>query len=98
MHHTIAETLYTKLTYGLEKDFEPVTVLAFVPNVMVVHPKHADTIKTLKDLIDYAKANPGKLNYGSAGNGTTHHLAVELFKTHDRHQASCTCPTRAPAR
>lgn len=81
VHHTIAESLYTKLSYGLEKDFEPVTVLAFVPNVVVVHPKHADKLKTLDDLIKYARANPGKLNYGSAGSGTTHHLAVELFKT-----------------
>ena len=81
VHHTIAESLYTKLPYSLEKDFEPVTVAAFVPNVVVVHPKHADKIKTLKDLIDYAKANPGRLNYGSAGSGTTHHLSVELFKT-----------------
>jgi tripartite-type tricarboxylate transporter receptor subunit TctC len=80
VHHTIAESLYRTLPYGLEKDFEPITVAAFVPNVVVVHPKHADKFKTLKDLIEYAKANPGKLNYGSAGSGTTHHLSVELFK------------------
>jgi tripartite-type tricarboxylate transporter receptor subunit TctC len=81
VHHTIAESLYTRLPYSLERDFEPVTVAAFVPNVVVVHPKHADRFKSLKDLIEYAKANPGKLNYGSAGSGTTHHLSVELFKT-----------------
>jgi len=81
VHHTIAESLYTKLPYSLEKDFEPVTVAAFVPNVVVVHPKHADKFKTLQDLIDYARKNPGQLNYGSAGSGTTHHLSVELFKT-----------------
>ncbi len=80
VHHTIAESLYRTLPYGLEKDFEPITVAAFVPNVVVVHPKHADKFKTLNDLIEYAKANPGKLNYGSAGSGTTHHLSVELFK------------------
>ena len=80
VHHTIAESLYARLAYNLERDFEPITVAAFVPNVVVVHPKHADRIKSLNDLIDYAKANPGKLNYGSAGNGTTHHLSVELFK------------------
>ena len=81
VHHTIAESLYTRLNYSLEKDFEPLTVAAFVPNVVVVHPKHKDRLKTLKELIDYAKANPDKLNYGSAGSGTTHHLSVELFKT-----------------
>jgi tripartite-type tricarboxylate transporter receptor subunit TctC len=83
VHHTIAESLYTRLNYSLEKDFEPITVAAFVPNVVVVHPKVAEknNIKALKDLIAYAKANPGKLNYGSAGSGTTHHLSVELFKT-----------------
>ena len=80
VHHTIAESLYTKLSYSLEKDFTPVTVLAYVPNVIVVHPKHGN-LNSVKDLIAYAKANPGKLNYGSAGNGTTHHLAGELFKT-----------------
>jgi len=81
VHHTIAESLYNKLPYSLERDFEPITVAAFIPNVVVVHPKHADKFKSLKDLIDYTRANPGKLNYGSAGSGTTHHLAVELFKT-----------------
>jgi len=80
VHHTIAESLYTKLPYSLEKDFDPVTVLAYVPNVVVVQPKHAN-LNSIKDIIAYAKANPGKLNYGSAGNGTTHHLAGELFKT-----------------
>jgi tripartite-type tricarboxylate transporter receptor subunit TctC len=78
VHHTIAETLYTKLPYNLERDFVPVTVAAFVPNVVVIHPKH--NFKNVQELIGYAKANPGKLNYGSAGNGTTHHLSVELFK------------------
>ncbi len=81
VHHTIAVSLYTRLSYNLERDFEPITVAAFIPNVVVVHPRYADKIKTLKDLIDYAKANPGRLNYGSAGSGTTHHLSVELFKT-----------------
>jgi len=79
VHHTIAETLYTKLPYaGLEKDFEPITILAYVPNVVVIHPKH--DFKTIADLVKYAKANPGKLNFGSAGNGTTHHMVGELFK------------------
>jgi tripartite-type tricarboxylate transporter receptor subunit TctC len=78
VHHTIAESLYNRLPYSLERDFIPVTVLASVPNVVVVHPKH--TFKSLAELMDFAKANPGKLNYGSAGNGTSHHLAAELFK------------------
>jgi tripartite-type tricarboxylate transporter receptor subunit TctC len=80
VHHTIAESLYTKLTYSLTRDFVPITVLAYVPNVVVMHPKHAG-INSIKDLMAYAKANPGKLNFGSAGSGTTHHLAGELFKT-----------------
>lgn len=69
IHHTIAESLYSKLPYnGIEKDFEPVTVIAYVPNVVSPHPKH--DFKSLQDLITYAKANPGKLNFRSAGNGT----------------------------
>ncbi|APV51065.1 ABC transporter substrate-binding protein [Betaproteobacteria bacterium GR16-43] len=78
IHHAIGETLYTNLQYGIEKNFSPVTVLAFVPNVIVVHPKHP--FKSLNELIAYARANPGVLNFGSAGNGTSHHLVGELFK------------------
>src|SRR5438046_1112314 len=79
MHHTIAESLYAKLPYNIEKDFDPVTVLAYVPNVIVVHPKHAG-IRTHADLLAYLKANPGKMNFGSAGNGTSHQLVGELYK------------------
>jgi tripartite-type tricarboxylate transporter receptor subunit TctC len=78
IHHTIAESLYLKKTYKLEQDFVPITVLAYVPNVVVVHPKH--NFKTMDDLVKFAKANPGKLNFGSAGSGASHHLAGELFK------------------
>ncbi|MCX7235390.1 MAG: tripartite tricarboxylate transporter substrate-binding protein [Burkholderiales bacterium] len=77
IHHTIAESLYPKLSYNIEKDFIPITMVAQVPQVMVVHPKHP--FRTLKELVDYAKANPGKLNFGSPGAGTSHHLAMELF-------------------
>ena len=79
VHHTIAESMYSKLSYSLERDFVPISVLALVPNVVVIHPKH--NFKTLKELIEFGKANPGKLNFGSAGNGTSHHLAGELFRT-----------------
>ena len=78
IHHTIAEALYTKKKYVLEQAFEPITVLGYVPNVLVIHPKHP--FKTVDELVKYAKANPGKLNYGSAGSGASHHLAGELFK------------------
>ena len=78
IHHTIAESLYPKLSYHLEREFVPITLVASVPQVMVVHPKHP--FKTIKELVDFAKANPGKLNYGSPGAGTSHHLAMELFK------------------
>ncbi|QET00791.1 Bug family tripartite tricarboxylate transporter substrate binding protein [Cupriavidus pauculus] len=77
-HHAIAPSFYPKLDYDIEKDFIPVTVIAQPPQVVVVNPKVQ--AKTLQELIAYAKANPGKLNYGSAGNGSSHHLAGELFK------------------
>jgi len=79
VHHSIAPAIYPKLTYDIEKDFEPISVVAVVPHVVVVNPTRVQA-KSLKELIDAAKANPGKMSYGSAGNGTSHHLAGELFK------------------
>ena len=78
-HHVIAPSMYQKLTYDLEKDFVPVGIISQVPHVVVVHPQKV-TAKTLAELVAYAKANPGKLNYASAGAGTAHHMAGELFK------------------
>jgi tripartite-type tricarboxylate transporter receptor subunit TctC len=79
VHHTIAVSVYDKLPYSLERDLVPVTLVAIVPNVVVLNPKVP--INSITELIAFAKANPDKLNYGSAGNGTSHQLAVELFKT-----------------
>ena len=77
-HHAIAPSLYKKLNYDIQKDFEPVALLAQPPQVIVVNEKNLP-VKTVQELIDYAKKNPGKLNYGHAGKGSTHHLAGELF-------------------
>lgn len=79
-HHAIAPAIYPGLPYDLEKDFIPIGVIAMPPQVIAISPKALPNIKTLKDFVDYAKANPGKINFASAGNGTTHHLAGELFK------------------
>jgi tripartite-type tricarboxylate transporter receptor subunit TctC len=79
-HHTIAPAIYAKLDYDLEKDFVPIAVIAMPPQVISISPKALPNVKTLADFIAHAKANPGKVNFGSAGNGTTHHLAGELFK------------------
>jgi tripartite-type tricarboxylate transporter receptor subunit TctC len=78
-HHTIAPSIYSNLTYDLEKDFVPIGMVSQVPHVVVVHPQKVKA-KTLAELIADAKANPGKLNYASAGGGTAHHLAGEMFK------------------
>ncbi len=77
VHHTIAETIYKKLSYGLERDFMPVTLVASVPSVVVVHPSLP--AKTIKELVALDKRLPGNINYGSAGTGTTHHMNGELF-------------------
>ncbi len=78
-HHTIAPALYPKLDYDLEKDFIPIGLIAQPPQVIVVNPAKVQA-KTLQEFIAYLKANPGTLNFASAGNGTTHQLAGELFK------------------
>jgi tripartite-type tricarboxylate transporter receptor subunit TctC len=79
VHHTIAPSVYPKLDYSLDADFAPVGLVSSVPQVIVVHPGRV-AAKTLPELLDHLRKNPGKLNYASAGNGTSHHLAGELFK------------------
>lgn len=81
--HGINRALYAKLPYDPFKDFVPITVVAGVPNVMEVNAEFAKrhNIHTVQDFIAYAKANPGKLNMASSGNGTSIHLAGELFKS-----------------
>ena len=77
--HAINPNLYAKMPYDHVKDFAPVILVAGVPNVLVVNPSLP--VHSVKELIDYAKANPGKLNFASSGNGTSIHLSGELFKT-----------------
>jgi len=74
--------LYAKMPFNAATDFAPVTQMVRVPNVLVMNADTAQRLKinTLADLIAYAKANPGKLNYGSGGNGSAGHLAGEMFK------------------
>jgi tripartite-type tricarboxylate transporter receptor subunit TctC len=79
VHHAIAPSMYPKLDYNLETDFIPVGLISNVPQVIVVNPQRVK-VADLKGLLAYLRANPGKLNYASAGNGTSHHLAAELFK------------------
>jgi tripartite-type tricarboxylate transporter receptor subunit TctC len=79
VHHAIAPSMYPKLDYNIESDFIPVGLISSVPQVIVVNPQRVPATD-LKGFLDYVRKNPGKLNYGSAGNGTSHHLAGELFK------------------
>ena len=81
--HGINKALYAKLPYDPQKDFAPITLVAGVPNVMVMNAERAKAlgINTVADFIKYAKANPGKLSMASSGNGTSIHLAGELFKS-----------------
>src|SRR5947209_11443049 len=75
---TVNPTLFKDLPFDTARDFAPVTLLAEVPNVLVVNP--SVPAKTFRDLISYAKANPGKLNFASPGDGSGAHLAGELLK------------------
>jgi len=77
--NAISTTLYSKLNYDYLKDFVPITLVATTPLVLVAHP--AFPAKNVKELIAYAKANPGKTNFGSGGVGTSNHLAGEMFKS-----------------
>ncbi|MFM7331692.1 MAG: Bug family tripartite tricarboxylate transporter substrate binding protein [Brachymonas sp.] len=79
VHHTIAPSVYPKLTYDIEADFVPLLLVARVPQVIVVNPRKVP-VNDFKEFLAYVKKNPGRLNYGSAGSGTSHHLAGELFK------------------
>ena len=78
VHHSIAPSMYPKLDYDLERDFVPLTLIAQVPQVLVVNPKKISG--DFKSFLDEVRKNPGKFNYGSAGGGTSHHMAGELFK------------------
>lgn len=76
--HAINPALYAKMPYDAVKDFQPVTLVASTPNVLIVPPQ--STLTSVKALIDYAQKNPGRLNFGSGSNGSTGHLAGELMK------------------
>ncbi len=81
--HAINPWLYSKMPFNAATDFAPVTQMVRVPNVLVLNADTANrlSINSVADLIKYAKANPGKLNYGSGGNGSGGHLAGEMFKS-----------------
>lgn len=80
--HAINPWLYSKMPYNAATDFAPITQMVRVPNVLVMNAEAATrlNIRSVADLVQYARANPGKLNYGSGGNGSAGHLAGEMFK------------------
>lgn len=77
-HHALAPSLYKNLSYDIQKDFVPVALLAQPPQVIVVNATKLP-VKDLKSLLEYVKKRPGEINFGTAGKGSTHHLAGELF-------------------
>jgi tripartite-type tricarboxylate transporter receptor subunit TctC len=81
--HAINPWLFSRLPYDPIKDFAPITLIAHVPNVLVMTPERAQqlNIRSARDLVAYARANPGKLNYASGGNGSAGHMAGELLKS-----------------
>ena len=78
VHHTVATHVYKNLKYSFEKDFAPITTVAMVPNVLTVSSK--SNYISAKDLVAYGKATPGKLSYGSNGNGTAQHMIGTQFE------------------
>lgn len=77
-HHALAPSLYKSLNYNIQKDFVPVALVAQPPQVVVINASKLP-VKSLQEFIDYAKKHPGEINFGTAGKGSTHHLAGELF-------------------
>jgi tripartite-type tricarboxylate transporter receptor subunit TctC len=77
--HSIAPGIYKRLPYDFQRDFDPVALVASTPNVLVVNEKVPAT--SVAELVAYIKANPGKVNFGSAGNGSTEHISGELFRS-----------------
>jgi tripartite-type tricarboxylate transporter receptor subunit TctC len=84
--HAINPWLFSKLPYDPIKDFAPVTLIAHVPNVLVMTPERAQqlNIRSARELVAHARANPGKLNFASGGNGSAGHMAGELLKSQAR--------------
>jgi tripartite-type tricarboxylate transporter receptor subunit TctC len=77
--HAVAPSVYAKLGYDPVKDFAPISLVAVSPYLLVVHPDVQ--VKSLQEFVAYVKARPGKLNYASAGTGSTTHLAMEMLKS-----------------
>jgi tripartite-type tricarboxylate transporter receptor subunit TctC len=75
----MSQSLYKKLNYDLERDFEPVGLIASAPFILVVHPSLP--VKSVKELVALARSRPGQLSFASTGNGSTPHLSMEMFKT-----------------
>jgi len=88
----VRESLYSKLPYNTLRDFQPVTQVLSQSNVLVVHP--SIPVRNAQELIAYAKARPGQLNYASGGNGTSNHLAARSFN-YSETSTSCTSLSRA---
>lgn len=79
VHHAIAPSFYPKLDYNIETDLVPLALIANPPQVIVINPNRVKAAD-FRSFLEFVRKNPGKLNYASAGNGTSHHLAGELFK------------------
>ena len=81
--HAVNPWLFSKLPYDPIKDFAPITLIAHVPNVLVMTPERAEQlgVRSARDLLDYARKNPARLNYASGGNGSAGHMAGELMKS-----------------
>jgi len=77
--HAINMSLYAKVNYDFARDFAPISMLSSAPLVLIVNP--SVPARSVKELIAYSRANPGKLNYGSGGSGSSGHIAAELFKS-----------------